>query len=125
MQKRPGDPTSEAELLAYVREHTPERAAVPVRLDFVDAIPLTAVGKVFKPQLRWHAAKRVGSELLADLNTADCTIAVQVQADGTHGSLMTVNVRAAPHVAQAALTQTIDARLNPLAWAHQIVWQLA
>lgn len=125
VQKRAGDTTTEAELLAYVREHTPERAAVPVRLDFIDAIPLTAVGKVFKPQLRWRAAQRVGAELLADLNGADCTLEVSVDADGTHGSLMTVHVRAAASVDQVAMTQAIDQRLKPLAWAHAVQWVTA
>ena len=43
------------------RERTPERAAVPVQLYFIDAMPLTAVGKVFKPALRWDAARARGA----------------------------------------------------------------
>ena len=44
---------------AWVRERTPERAAVPVQVISIDPMPLTGVGKVFKPQLRWDAAGRV------------------------------------------------------------------
>ena len=125
VQKVVGHPVSAEELLAFVRERTPERAAVPVRLDFIDAIPLTAVGKVFKPQLRWHAAQRVGAELLADLAGEACAIEVKVAAHGTHGALMTVEVQAHPAVDEAAMREHIARRLSPLAWAHEVVWQHA
>jgi hypothetical protein len=45
VQPRPGTALDAAELIAFVRERTPERAAVPVQIYFIDAIPLTAVGK--------------------------------------------------------------------------------
>jgi fatty-acyl-CoA synthase len=67
VQARPGATIDVAELLAFVRERTPERAAVPVQLYVVDAIPLTAVGKVFKPALRLDAARARGRRMLADL----------------------------------------------------------
>ncbi len=57
VQLKPGQAIDAAELTAFVRDRTPERAAVPVELTFVDAIPLTAVGKVFKPALRWDATR--------------------------------------------------------------------
>ena len=53
------------ELELWVRERTPERAAVPVEIVLIDPLPLTGVGKVFKPQLRWNAAQRVFSRTLA------------------------------------------------------------
>jgi fatty-acyl-CoA synthase len=122
VQRVAGDTTSAEALLAFVRERTPERAAVPVRLDFVDAIPLTAVGKVFKPELRWQAAQRVGAELLADLVNEDCAIEVSVGAHGTHGSMMRVQVQAAEGLDAEQVTAAIDQRLAPLAWAHEVVW---
>ena len=43
--------------------------AAPKRIDVVDAIPLTAVGKVFKPELRRRAAEDVARDALAGLAT--------------------------------------------------------
>ena len=60
-------PRTATELIAYLREHTPERAAVPVALHFVAPMPLTAVGKIFKPALRSDAARRVAQQLLEGL----------------------------------------------------------
>ncbi|MEO7338367.1 MAG: acyl-CoA synthetase, partial [Caldimonas sp.] len=62
------DATANAdELMRFVSARTPERAAVPVQIYFVDTVPLTAVGKVFKPALRWEAARRAVQRMLADL----------------------------------------------------------
>ena len=58
VQLKPGATVAPGELEAWVRERTPERAAVPVQIYCIDPMPLTGVGKVFKPQLRWDAATR-------------------------------------------------------------------
>jgi len=38
-------------LLAYMQKHVPERAAIPKFIHIIDEMPLTAVGKLFKPEL--------------------------------------------------------------------------
>lgn len=57
--------TSE-ELLDYARKHIHERAAVPKYVEVLDELPKTAVGKVFKPDLRKRAIKRVYDAALAE-----------------------------------------------------------
>ena len=64
VQLKPGAAVVAGELEAWVRERTPERAAVPVQIFQIDPMPLTGVGKVFKPQLRWDAAKRALTKIL-------------------------------------------------------------
>jgi fatty-acyl-CoA synthase len=49
--------TSAAELLAHCQQHISERAAIPKRIEILDSLPLTAVGKVFKPLLRNKATE--------------------------------------------------------------------
>ncbi|MFT6896193.1 MAG: fatty-acyl-CoA synthase [Paraglaciecola sp.] len=49
--------TTPAELLAHCQAHISERAAIPKRIEILDSIPLTAVGKVFKPILRNKATE--------------------------------------------------------------------
>ena len=123
VQLKPGASADAAALLAFVAEHTPERAANPVEVIFVDAIPLTAVGKVFKPALRWHAAQRAVTRMLDALAPAGASLAVEVGADAVHGSLITVAVTGVAEPARAALAARIDERLDPLVMRHQIVWR--
>jgi fatty-acyl-CoA synthase len=122
VQLRPGVTIDAAELLAFVRERTPERAAVPVQLYFIDAIPLTAVGKVFKPTLRLDAAQRAVDRLLADLARDGVGIHVEAGAHAEHGDLMTVRIDGVAEAERAALGRQVDARLDPLVMKHQIVW---
>ena len=94
VQLKPGASATPAELHEWVRARTPERAAIPVQVIIIDAIPLTGVGKVFKPQLRWMAAQTVFAALLAPLAVEGVAVAVKVGADGTHGTLATVTLSA-------------------------------
>ena len=57
VQLRPGMSASESELLAHCRNEITERAAVPRSIRLVEAMPLTAVGKIFKPALRLDAVQ--------------------------------------------------------------------
>ena len=76
VQLKPGATVAAGELEAWVRERTPERAAVPVQIFQIDPMPLTGVGKVFKPQLRWDAATRAFTKILAPLTEKgiDCSV---------------------------------------------------
>ncbi len=122
VQLKPGQPVEADALLAFVRERTPERAAVPVHLYFIDTIPLTAVGEVFKPALRWDATQRAVRRMLADLVRGSATLNVEVGAHAAHGSLITVAIGGVAEGERSALAQQIGARLNPLVTRHEIVW---
>jgi fatty-acyl-CoA synthase len=121
VQLKPGMRVAAGELEAWVRERTPERAAVPVRVDVIDPMPLTGVGKVFKPQLRWLATERAFRQALDGLaDGAHCTIAVGPH--GTHGSLASVTVHGVEAHARNAVAQDIQDRLAPFVTRHDIVW---
>ncbi len=61
-----GATTTEAELLDYAASHIHERAAVPKRVEILPELPKTAVGKVFKPDLRRLAITRVYDAALSE-----------------------------------------------------------
>jgi fatty-acyl-CoA synthase len=122
VQLKPGPTVAAEELLAFVAERTPERAAVPVRIYFTDAVPLTAVGKVFKPALRWDAAQRAATRLLADVPIGGQNMTIEVGAHPEHGTLIRVRIAGASEIERAALQQQIDQRLDPLTLRHEIVW---
>ena len=52
------------DLMEHARTHIHERAAVPKYLEILPELPKTAVGKIFKPDLRRMAIKRVYNEAL-------------------------------------------------------------
>jgi fatty-acyl-CoA synthase len=54
-----------AELAEYAASHIAEQAAIPKYIEIVDEMPKTAVGKVFKPELRKRAITRVFDKALA------------------------------------------------------------
>ena len=58
------------ELSAYCEEHVHERAARPKHVEILDELPKTAVGKVFKPDLRKKAITRIYNGALSDANLA-------------------------------------------------------
>lgn len=146
VQLKPDAKLGAGELEGFIRERTPERAAVPVAIVLIDAMPLTAVGKVFKPQLRWDAARRVFTDVLAPLAAQlaeqsgaqsgaqsatqsrekeaaqNVKLAVTVGAHGTHGSLATVTVTGLPVARRDQVAGQIRERLDPFVLKHDIVW---
>jgi len=56
---KPGATATAEEIAAAARDLVPERAAVPVRVEILQQMALTAIGKVAKPVLRMRAAEHV------------------------------------------------------------------
>jgi len=54
---KPGTQATEDELLAYVRERVDEPPARPKSVTVLPSMPMTLVGKIFKPELRQLAAE--------------------------------------------------------------------
>ena len=61
-----GATITEAELMAFAKEHIHERAAHPKHLEIMGELPKTAVGKIFKPDLRKLAITRIYNAALAE-----------------------------------------------------------
>jgi fatty-acyl-CoA synthase len=64
-----GAAITEDELREWATARVPESTAAPKRIDVVEAIPLTAVGKAFKPELRRRAAEDAARDALAGIAT--------------------------------------------------------
>ncbi|PSS58347.1 acyl-CoA synthetase [Pseudomonas sp. BBP2017] len=59
VQLRPGQLCEVEELEQFAQHHISERAAVPKRIEILEALPLTAVGKIFKPALQQREIAKV------------------------------------------------------------------
>ncbi|GJM14371.1 MAG: acyl-CoA synthetase [Pseudohongiella sp.] len=57
-----GHEVTAEQLISYCGERISERAAIPKRIEFIDAMPLTAVGKIFRPTLREMITTKALSE---------------------------------------------------------------
>ena len=105
VQLKPGAAATEAELLAFAQREILERAAQPKAIRIVDAMPLTGVGKIFKPRLR---QREIEDALAEALRSADVSlVSVQARSDPAHGTVVDVSLAepADPQVARRVLGQ--------------------
>ncbi|OXI93137.1 MULTISPECIES: acyl-CoA synthetase [Burkholderia] len=72
VQLKPGLHATEDDLAAFMQQEIAERAAVPKHVRIVEAIPLTGVGKIFKPELKRRETRDALHAALAQAG-APCT----------------------------------------------------
>jgi fatty-acyl-CoA synthase/long-chain acyl-CoA synthetase len=77
VQLRQGAQASAEELLAYAAQHIRERAAVPKAIHILDALPVTAVGKTFKPALSLREIESVVREEAAQVGATLTQLTVE------------------------------------------------
>ena len=77
---KPGATATSTELLAFAEQHVPERPAAPKQIVILDALPMTAIGKLFKPRLRELAIQQVIETRLAERSLAG-TVCCEVKTD--------------------------------------------
>lgn len=92
-------PSDSETLLQAARALVPERAAIPVRVEILDQLPLTAIGKVAKAELRLRAAEHVLNQALLQQGL---DASVRMLADPAKGNL--VQLRSSAAASQQALT---------------------
>jgi fatty-acyl-CoA synthase len=78
---KPGAQATASELQSYAAEAVPERAAVPVRLEVLPELPLTAIGKIAKPALRLRAIDHVLNQALAEHGLNEARAAARLSAE--------------------------------------------
>ncbi len=88
-----GASVTEQELLDHCKVHVHERAAMPKHMTILDELPKTAVGKVFKPDLRKMAITRVFNAALDKAGSPARVIAVVD--DKTRGLVAQVDMHGA------------------------------
>lgn len=108
---KPGASVDATELAAWSQQHIPERPAFPKRVEFIDSLPLTAVGKVFKPALRMMAIRRAMSERLARKGL-DTKASVDVREEG---AVTTVVFGSGPGVGPSELEAPLRKLMTPFA----------
>jgi fatty-acyl-CoA synthase len=114
VQLKPNAVATPDELREFCRKEIPERAAVPVQVVPIPVMPVTGVGKIFKPALRLDAAQRAFDAALAPLKAEGVKAEVTVRNDATYGTLAEVRV------AGSSSREAIEKRCAELLGGFQI-----
>lgn len=101
------------ELLDYARIHIKERAAQPKHIEILAELPKTAVGKVFKPDLRRRAISRVYDAALAG---AGLPVRVSEVVEDKKRGLVACLVKSSP-VEDAAVNAVLGQYAQGWEWA--------
>ncbi len=126
VQLKVGSSASEGELLELAASRIAERPALPKEVNIVEALPVTGVGKIFKPALRWEQAERVFKEALAPLaETEGATIAVAVDEDRRRGTLARVRIAAPATADRAGIEKEVGRLLGRYIVPHEVEWATA
>ena len=118
VQLKPGASATTEDLQAFARERVGERAAAPAEVRILAQMPLTGVGKIFKPALRQIAAQDALTHALAAMPERVEGLTVEVAAHPKHGQLATVR-------ASAPLGPEAEAAVRRVLGRFQIKTELA
>lgn len=118
----PGASATEDELLAFTSARVDEAPARPKWVSVIATMPMTNVGKIYKPELRAMAARQVVAATVAEVCAALGVGDAARPAVSTEGeSLVHVQIDAAAAGAQAAaLQERLHKALEPLPFKTRI-----
>ncbi|RJX70756.1 acyl-CoA synthetase [Tsuneonella suprasediminis] len=116
----PGETIVEEDLLAFARERVSERPAAPSDIYFVDALPMTAVGKVYKPALRLEATRRACWALLGP-EFGQRLDDVRATSDPARGLVVKVIIQGEP---DRSAIDAVSRILSPLPLTHEVSWDI-
>ena len=114
VQLHPETDASEEELRSFAESTIDERPAWPKAIRIIDAIPTTAVGKIFKPTLREAAARFKVQQILAE---HELTGAVEAKI----GSLRRIEVDVDLDGASAAQVSRLEEALGAFLFESRVV----
>lgn len=101
-------------LMSYAKKHVQERAAHPKHIEVLAELPKTAVGKIFKPDLRKSAITRVYNKALSDAGvSAEVTDVVENKKLG-----LVAHLSKSGDVSDKDVTDALGAFTRPWTWAE-------
>jgi len=121
VQPQEGVKLAPEEIHGFLKKEIGERAAVPKDVFILDEMPLTPVGKIFKPALRWDAIKRAYQAELKGLGKAAESVDVSVAEDKIYGALATITVKAAPGLGEQEIKDRVRDILSSYTVKYQVI----
>ncbi|MEP1596049.1 MAG: hypothetical protein ABJK20_15790, partial [Halieaceae bacterium] len=97
-------------LVAFALDNISERPACPRQIFILEALPVTAVGKIHKPSLREKAAElAVGESLSENFPAIQCEVTAEI---GKGGQMLVSVTSAEPSAEVQALLEKLAAELK-------------
>ena len=118
---KPGASAREEELRAFCADRVPERPAAPSEVIVVDQLPVTAVGKIFKPALRCDATRRAFDTALAPLCTGGVEVKVEATPDDRYGIVARVTVLGVDPAAHPTVMAEVNRVLGRFTVQREVV----
>jgi fatty-acyl-CoA synthase len=119
VQLKSGAQATAEELMELAEKTVGERAAVPKAIHIVDSLPVTAVGKIFKPQLIWQETEKVLNHAL-DCVTGVASHRVQVGPDSHHGKIARISMSLASGTDLATIEPTVREAIGKFAIHYEL-----
>ena len=119
----PGAAATAEELDDYLAERISERPAKPKAIFIVDQLPLTAIAKIFKPELRQDAARRVFSALLQPLSGDGFEVEVEVGHEKKRGMVATIKLAGGEEAGRPAAEAQVAEVFVDFAVPHDVIWK--
>ncbi|WP_020205559.1 acyl-CoA synthetase [Cupriavidus sp. WS] len=117
---RPGARVDSESLLRFAAERIPERAAVPKCVKIIREMPLTSVGKIFKPPLRKDAAMDGYMDALGGMIGAyNMTLSVEEEQGETLVRLVSTDLSPVHH---AHVRRFVGDALKTFTFAHALTF---
>lgn len=108
VQKQPDADLTAEKILDHLKTEVGERAAIPKEVIFIDNIPLTPIGKIFKPALRHSVIERVYRSELKVIGDMVDSIDVAVSEHPLHGVMATLQIKPASNASQIEIKNKVD-----------------
>jgi fatty-acyl-CoA synthase len=112
---------TEEKILEHLRNTVGERAAIPKEVIILDEIPLTPVGKIFKPALRWESIRRVYSNALKELGKMVKDINISVKEDKIHGALALIEIKPSQRTSKDDITEKVEELLSLYTISYELI----
>jgi fatty-acyl-CoA synthase len=120
VQLQEGVSLTDKQVLDYLKKEMGERAAIPKQVFILDQMPLTPVGKIFKPALRWEAIRGVYQKELESLRDMVESIDVVVKEDKVYGSLARITIKPASKASNKEIKGKVDKILTRYTIRYQL-----
>lgn len=121
IQPAPGADITPQGVLEQLKKSIGERAARPKEVIFIDEMPLTSVGKLFKPALAQRAVALAYARQLEGLGAV--VKGVDVKEHKTLGRRATIRLDKSLATGQTELERQVAERLALFTVAHDIIWE--
>lgn len=122
VQAQLGSQVDENELLEFVKNKIKERAALPKAIRIIETMPLTSVGKIFKPQLIWKEVSEVYTTEIQNLEGIE-QVQVEVKPDKVSGMLAHIQVKAQDAHKARELEKLVQDKLGAYAIQYNLTIQ--